>query len=292
MGLPISFDPARRHLQTGNVFAQTDIPLVEDRLKLTAGIKFLDNTYSHGNFLPNARLLWTPDAKQSFWASATRSIRLPSRFERDGNQLIRDGAEFIRLIGNPHLLAETLWGFETGYRRQITSDLSVDIAGFFNDYSNSTSEKTVTPDSIQITDQHHTHIFGFEIYGQWNALERLRFMPSYSHLQVRNRIPLGQEAESGGDPKNQFTLRTQLDLVRNVELDAFFRHIDKLPGLGIASYQALDLRLAWKPKPNMELSLIGQNLLQSHHQEFAPELIPTMPVQIQRGVFGRFTLRF
>lgn len=45
VGLPISFDPARRNLQTGNVFIQTDMPLVEDRLKLTTGIKFLDNTY-------------------------------------------------------------------------------------------------------------------------------------------------------------------------------------------------------------------------------------------------------
>jgi iron complex outermembrane receptor protein len=178
MGLPISFDLARRNLQTGNVFAQTDIPLVEDRLKLTAGIKFLDNTYSHGNFLPNFRLLWTPDSKQSIWASATRSIRLPSRFERDGNQLIRNGAEFIRLISNPHLLAETLWGFETGYRRQLTKDLSVDIAVFFNDYSHSSSESEVTPATIQVSDKRHVHIFGFEIYGQWNALDRLRFMPS------------------------------------------------------------------------------------------------------------------
>jgi len=292
MGLPIAFDPARRNLQTGNVFAQTDIPLVEDRLKLTAGIKFLDNTYSHGNFLPNFRLLWTPDAKQSIWASATRSIRLPSRFERDGNQLIRNGAEFIRLISNPHLLAETLWGFETGYRRQLTKDLSVDIAGFFNDYNHSSSESEVAPATIQILDQRHTHIFGFEVYGQWNAFDRLRFMPSYSHLQVRNRVPLGQEAESGGDPKHQFTLRTQVDLMKNVEFDAFFRHINQLPGLGIASYQTLDLRLAWKPRSNMEVSVIGQNLLQSHHMEFAPEVIQTMPVQIQRGVFGRFTWRF
>ena len=117
-------------------------------------------------------------------------------------------------------------------------------------------------------------------------------MPSYSHLQVRNRVPLGQEAESGGDPKHQFTLRTQVDLMKNVEFDAFFRHINQLPGLGIASYQTLDLRLAWKPKSNMEVSVIGQNLLQSHHMEFAPEVIQTMPVQIQRGVFGRFTWRF
>lgn len=291
-GLSISFDPIKRNIQTGNIFIQTDMPLIEDRLKLTTGIKFLDNTYSHGNFLPNARLLWTPDNKQSIWASATRSIRLPSRFERDGNQLIRDGAEFIRLISNPQLLAETLWGFETGYRRQITSNLNVDIAGFFNDYNNSTSEREIAPAAIQITDQRQTQIFGFEIYGQWNAFDRLRFMPSYSHLQVRNRVPLDQEAESGEDPKHQFTLRTQLDLVKNVEFDSFFRHIDKLPGLGVGSYQALDLRLAWKPRTNIELSVIGQNLLQSHHLEFMPELIPTMPVQIQRGIFGRVTIRF
>ncbi|MDE2388015.1 MAG: TonB-dependent receptor plug domain-containing protein [Betaproteobacteria bacterium] len=178
------------------------------------------------------------------------------------------------------------------YGQQLTKDLPVDIAGFFNDYSHSASESEVAPATIQILDNRHTQIFGFEIYGQWNAFDRLRFMPSYSHLQVRNRVPLGQEAESGADPKHQFTLRTQLDLVRNVELDAFFRHINKLPGLGVASYQTLDLRLAWKPKSNMEVSVIGQNLLQSHHPEFMPELIQTMPVQIQRGVFGKFTWRF
>ncbi|HNJ36817.1 MAG TPA: TonB-dependent receptor [Nitrosomonas sp.] len=292
INLPISFDPAKRNLQTGNVFMQTDIPLFEDRLKLTTGIKFLDNTYAHSNFLPNARLLWTPDDKQSVWLSATRSIRLPSRFERDGNQLIRSGAEFIRLISNPHLLAETLWGFETGYRRQVTSNLSVDIAGFFNDYNNSTSERETTAETIQLTNQRKTQIFGFEIYGEWRAFDKLRFMPSYSHLQVRNHVPADHESESGEDPKHQFTLRTQLDLTKNIELDAFFRHIDKLPGLEIKSYQALDLRLSWRPRSDTELTLVGQNLLQSHHQEFSPEVIQTMPVQIQRGVFGKVTWRF
>lgn len=291
-GLPISFDPVKRNLQTGNVFMQTDMPLIEDRLKLTTGIKFLDNTYAHSNFLPNARLLWTPDNKQSLWASAARSIRLPSRFERDGNQLIRSGAEFIRLISNPHLLAETLWGFETGYRRQINSNLSVDIAGFFNEYNHSASELEINEGTIQLLSQRNTQIFGFEIYGEWRALDRLRFMPSYSHLQIRNQVPPGHEAESGKDPKHQFTLRAQLDLVKNIELDAFFRHIDKLPGLGIKSYQTLDLRLAWRPINNIEFSVIGQNLLQSHHFEYTPTVIQTMPVQLQRGVFGKVTWRF
>jgi iron complex outermembrane recepter protein len=292
INLPIFFNPARRDLQTENVFAQTDIPLIKDKLKLTTGLKFLNNTYSNGHFLPNARFLWTPDSHQSFWASATRSLRLPSRFERDGNQMIKDGAEFIRRINNPGITSETLWGFEVGYKRQLTADLSVDIAGFFNDYSNSTSEREIAPDTIQVTDQRHTQIYGFEVFGEWRALSKLRFIPSYSHLQIRNKVPEGQEAESGEDPKHQFTLRSQLDLTHNVELDAFFRHIDKLSGLKIQSYQALDLRLSWKPMPKMEVSLIGQNLLQSHHQEFVPELIQTMPVQIQRGVFGKVTWRF
>lgn len=292
VGLPISFDPARRILQTVNVFAQTDIPLIEDRLKFITGIKFLDNTYSHGNFLPTARLLWTPDAKQSIWASATRSVRLPSRFERDGGQTVREGVEFIRLISNPHITSEVLWGFETGYRRQVTSDLSVDVAGFFNAYSHGDSEFEIAPATILLSNQRHSHVYGFEVSGEWRALSRLRFMPSYSHLQMKNRVPQGHEAESGENPKHQFTFRSQLDLVRNVELDAFFRYIDRLPGVEVASYKALDLRLTWKPVSRLELSLVGQNLLQSHHQEFAPQTIQTMPVQIQRGVFGKLTWRF
>ncbi len=265
---------------------------MEDRLKLTTGVKFLDNTYSHGNFLPNARLIWTPDAHQSLWVSATRALRLPSRFERDSNQITRDGAEFIRRISNPLITSETLWSFETGYRRQVNSDLSVDVAGFFNAYNHSGSELEIAPATIQITSQRQSQIFGFEVYGNWQALSKLRFMPSYSHLQVRNQVPLGQEAESGEDPKHQFTLRSQLELHRNVELDTFFRFINKLPGIDVASYKALDIRLAWRPLSNVELSVIGQNLLQSHHQEFAPEVIQTMPVQIQRGVFGKLTVRF
>ena len=158
--------------------------------------------------------------------------------------------------------------------------------------TNTSSEREIAPDTIQVTDQRHTQIYGFEVFGEWRALSKLRFIPSYSHLQIRNKVPEGQEAESGEDPKHQFTLRSQLDLTHNVELDAFFRHIDKLSGLKIQSYQALDLRLSWKPMPKMEVSLIGQNLLQSHHQEFVPELIQTMPVQIQRGVFGKVTWRF
>lgn len=291
-GLPISFEPTSRILQTTNIFAQTEIPLIENRLKVVAGLKFMDNTYAHDNFLPTFRVLWTPNSKQTIWASIIRAVRLPSRFERDGNRFIRNGAEFLRLIGNPDLVAETLWGFETGYKHRLTSNLSVEISGFFNDYNHSISEFEISSETAQLFSQRDTEIFGFEIYGRWDAFKRLRFMPSYSHLQIRNQAPLDHEVESGKDPKHQFTLRSQLDITHNIELDAFFRHIDKLPGLNVDSYQTLDLRLAWLPVTGLELSLIGQNLLQSHHLEYTPEVVQTMPVQIQRSVYGRIIWRF
>ena len=291
-GLPISFEPTSRILQTTNIFAQTEIPLIENRLKVVAGLKFMDNTYAHDNFLPTFRVLWTPNSKQTIWASIIRAVRLPSRFERDGNRFIRNGAEFLRLIGNPDLVAEMLWGFETGYKHRLTSNLSVEISGFFNDYNHSISEFEISSETAQLFSQRDTEIFGFEIYGRWDAFKRLRFMPSYSHLQIRNQAPLDHEVESGKDPKHQFTLRSQLDITHNIELDAFFRHIDKLPGLNVDSYQTLDLRLAWLPVTGLELSLIGQNLLQSHHLEYTPEVVQTMPVQIQRSVYGRIIWRF
>jgi iron complex outermembrane receptor protein len=177
MGLPIAFDAARRNLQTGNVFAQTDIPLVEDRLKLTAGIKFLDNTYSHGNFLPNFRLLWTPDAKQSVWASATRSIRLPSRFERDGNQLIRDGAEFIRLISNPHC-----WPKHCGDSRRATGGSSPRI------YPSTSPVSSTTIAILPVNQKLHRQRFRYRI-SAIHTFSVLRFTGNGAHLIVYVSCP-------------------------------------------------------------------------------------------------------
>ncbi|MCB1986616.1 MAG: TonB-dependent receptor [Burkholderiales bacterium] len=290
--LPIFFDSSRRNLKTANVFIQSEMSLIENLLTFTPGLKYLDHTYTNGHLLPSARVLFTPGDNHSLWFSAIRSVRLPSRFEREGNQFIQNGAEFIRLISNPLIAAETLWSFETGYKHQFNPSLSVDIAGFYNDYDHSSSELELTSTTMQLTSDRETRIYGFEIFGEWRAMNDLRFMPTYSYLQVENRVPEGQEAESGQDPIHQFTLRAQFDLAHNIDVDAFFRHIHRLPGIEVDSYQALDLRLAWRPVSKMEISVIGQNLLQTHHQEFAPELIQTMPVQIQRGIFTKLTWRF
>jgi iron complex outermembrane receptor protein len=57
----------------------------------------------------------------------------------------------------------------------------------------------------------------------------------------------------------------------------------------VPSYTALDLRLGWRPRPNIDLSIAGQNLLGSGHGEFTDVATRTY---IKRAVFVKLECRY
>jgi iron complex outermembrane receptor protein len=68
--------------------------------------------------------------------------------------------------------------------------------------------------------------------------------------------------------------------------------VDRLPAQSTPAYMSLDLRLAWQPARNMELSIVGQNLLDPWHLEFGNVGgRPDPLIGIRRGVFGYFEWR-
>ena len=70
------------YLVTG--FVQDEIGLVDQRLSLTIGTKLLRTNFTTGVSLePSARLVWTPDERQTIWAAATHALRTPSDSEED-----------------------------------------------------------------------------------------------------------------------------------------------------------------------------------------------------------------
>ncbi len=100
----------------------------------------------------------------------------------------------------------------------------------------------------------------------------------------------------GATPRHQFGLRSFLDLPASLQLDAQFRHltvIKTLPTLatggGIPGYSELDARLAWRGWKQMEISLVGQNLLHDHHVEFGA---PAARGEIRRSVYGKIAWGF
>jgi iron complex outermembrane receptor protein len=80
-------------------------------------------------------------------------------------------------------------------------------------------------------------------------------------------------------------------------MDILFRYVDSNKAIGffgstvINDYVSMDIRLAWNPINNLELSLVGQNLLAKQHLEYRQEAITT-PTEIDRGMYGKVVWQF
>lgn len=93
-------------------------------------------------------------------------------------------------------------------------------------------------------------------------------------------------------PRHQFSVRSDLKLPYNLEFNGMFYYTGQIQarGLHVAEQGRLDLRLAWVPSPKLELSIVGQNILNKQHQEFAA--LDLFNTQIPRSVYGRIMYRF
>jgi iron complex outermembrane recepter protein len=300
------FDPANRtdHLVTG--FVQNQIPLIDDLLRLTFGTKVEHNDYSGWEVEPSGRLAWTPTETQTVWTAVSRAIRTPAQADQDLDITLPNGAPaFVRLVGNPDFQSEKLTAYEWGYRVAPVSSLFVDIAAFYNRYTHLRSGEITPPPSFFVeTSPGVPHLIfpvvegnkfegethGLECGTTWNAFDWWRWRLNYSLLLMHLRLEPDSTDGSpraavtaGSSPRHQGSLQWSMDLPYHLELDPIARYQESLPTLGTPTYWNLDMRLAWHATHQLELSLVGQNLLQNHHAEADPTQ------EIQRGFYGQAT---
>ena len=207
-------------------------------------------------------------------------------------------------LGNSGTESEAVMAYESGYREQTTEQFSWDIAMFYNVYDHL---MTVTPGLMphrrRTADASDSPYYGQRATGEtlWRRTDRattrcrngggsmLNTLTSRCNLQTE----LPAATESGNDPHNQVYLRSAWDLRENLEFDLMARYVDRLPDLNVPSYITMDLRLAWRPRKHLELAVVGQNLLQAYHWEFAGNIVdsPTYATEVPRGVYGTLTWR-
>jgi iron complex outermembrane receptor protein len=319
-GSSITITPSHSAFHLANAFGQDTITLIDNTLFFTAGSKFEYNTFTGFEVQPDARLLWTPSPTQSVWGAVSRAVRTPSRAEDDISLLTTVVPPFspgnptpfpaaVVTNGSHSLKSEELIAYELGYRFQPTRQLSLDLAAFYNDYSRLVSVEpgpTVFDPGppphlvsiLNLTNTLHGQTYGFEAAATWQANSWWRLQPSYTLLQMRlhrdsgSRAPASIESPQRQSPRNQFGLRSLMDLGSEVTFDTALRYVDSLPALGVPSYAELTARIAWRPMPNLELSLTGENLIHASHQEFGSETLPTVPTRVQRGVYAKVSVKF
>jgi iron complex outermembrane recepter protein len=137
--------------------------------------------------------------------------------------------------------------------------------------------------------------YGVEVATVWQMLDWWRWDINYSWLHTQ--LDVVGPVQTGISPEHRVSLRGALSPWQSLDLDFWFRYVGKnfmVTNLGqftVQPYVTLDLRAAWRPVKNLELSVTGQNLLQSSHLEYVSET-QTLPIAIVRGVYGKISLNF
>jgi iron complex outermembrane receptor protein len=276
-------------------FVQDEIRLNDD-WQLTLGSKLEHNDVTGVEVQPSARLLWRATPDDSFWGALSRSVQTPSvaMTAVDTRIDIREfpmvGRAVLAVLGDPNLRSEEVVSRELGYRGQWGAKVNVDAALFYNTHKQVFSREmrglSFEPYpvvSLGIGNQVKGTSYGAELAANWQVSNRWQLRGSYSWFHadlepaIANSEALPLFGEVGSSPQHMFQLHSLHNLGHNLELDANLYYTSALElmrsrGLvRIKNYTGLDLRLGWRARPDLEINLIGRNLLARRHSEFEAE---------------------
>lgn len=270
--------PASRTDNLTNVFIQDRISLIDDRLFAIAGTKLEDNDYTGHEYEPNARLLWTPNVRQTLWLSGARAVRMPTRADFDATLDLG----FVQIpIGDPDTESFVVKAWELGYRQLLTNEAMIDIALFDNHYED-TFQPAVDPNPAgAITETH-----GAEVVARFRTAKNHRLEAWYVWQRGFEFNASGEEVDSNAIPRHSAHLRSYWDATPAFSVDTLLYFVDDIPGVTrtIPDYLRLDMRFAWRFRRGVETSLLFTNLLDSVHPETASETT-RVNTGVTRGAF-------
>lgn len=318
------FSDSGKSFSLYSAFIQDDITLVPERWRLTLGARLEHNDFTGVEVQPNIRLLWTPTAHDSLWAAVSRAVRTPSRGERSSTAFVAvaplpfpipslglNAGDPIALatVGNPNMVSEKLNALDLGWRRQWSPTLTSEVAAFYYRYADLRGVLPPGPPlfsginpylPLDLTNTIGAESYGLEVAVDWLPLPnwRLQANTSLFHISSRDALPGAVGGEfSDATPGHQVSLRSSLDITPKLQWDVWLRRVGKIitsseASATVPAYTSLDMRLAWKASRDLEISLIGQNLLESSHLEYISQNIYSIPVKIERGVYLKADWKF
>jgi iron complex outermembrane recepter protein len=279
--------PEHVSLETFSAFAQDEIAL-RNHLHLTVGTKIEHDPYTDFEFQPSIRLAWQVRDGHLLWAAVSRAVRTPSRLDRD-----------LAILPGPDFNSEHLVAYELGYRGQASERLSYSVAAFYHDYDDLRSVELANPPNpfpATLANGQAGKSYGVESTARLRLMDWWQAQVGYTELRVDIHPKPGSRDQTFGaaeaaDSKHHLSVRSSFDLPRHLELDAGYRYVSRItnPNQAVPGYSELDLRLAWLPRPKLELSVVGQNLLHARHVEFGAA---SALQAIERGVYAKAVWRY
>jgi iron complex outermembrane receptor protein len=306
----VRFSPRTRDLHLVSAFVHNDTTIIDKQLHLILGTKLEHNTYTGLEWQPNGRILWTPDPEHTVWAAVSRAVRTPAIVERQGvvNFVVAPPAPpavplpvLVQATRNPRVQSEKLLAYELGYRTRPVPRLSLDLALFYNRYRGVIGLLD-DPLTVRFTPVPHLLLpelfknvldgetYGAEVAADVEVFSWWRLRASYTYLEVRQTSQAS--SRFGFDPQHQGFVRSSMELLPNVELDVTPRYVAPIKQIKVDGYVEVDARIAWRPLPELEVALVGRNLVHARHNEFNNPVVGPLPVELQREVYGKVTVKY
>jgi iron complex outermembrane receptor protein len=292
------FLPGSLNMHWGSLFVQDEIELKRN-LRLTAGVKLEDNNYTGTEVLPTLRLAYKPADHHLIWGSASRSARAPSRIDRDlyspSAPLMINGVPRFIVAGGPNFESEVAKVYEVGYRVQPVPTVSYSVTAFYGYYDRlRTLERNGTGFDSTFGNGAEGRTRGIETWGSWQAAPSWRLSSGFVAQNINTSLKPGSTDISGAtglatsDPSHYWMLRSSYDISEDKELDVTVRRVGALRAPAVPAYTTMDVRVGWQVRQDLELSVVGQNLLDKSHPEFGAA--PARSV-FERSVFLKLLWR-
>ncbi len=298
----VIFAPQNRSTRKFSGFVQDRISFAAGRGTLDLGSKIEHNDYSGTEWQPGLRLGWEFNQSWYGWGAIARAVRTPTRLDHD--VALFCAAQFAAILGctpgtilpqgSPNFESETLLAYELGIRGNATDELLLELAVFFNDYSDLRSRE-----SAGFTSGFENRFkgvgYGGETNLRWRPHKNFSLNAYYSYLEIDLDPPQGnadfttEGTVEGSSPAHQAGLVASWNIAPRWLATSQLRYVDELAHGSVPAYTELDLGLRWQMRPTVDLFLAGQNLLDSRHPEFGE--LPDRP-EVVRGVYASLTWRW
>ncbi len=298
-------------------FLQGRLRFAGDKGELTLGTKIEHNDYTGFEWQPSVRALWSINTNHSLWAAISRSIRTPSRLERDADINVGSMAPpqhglmtFIRLQGNDNLGSETVYSYETGYRGKMSDTVFMDVSLYYNKYNDLIAgiprgnifpevsggwARLVLP--VQVEEARDAETYGAELSCSWNPIDWWRLTGGYTWfhfntLDIGNSLEARQGFEEDENAHHLFSLVSYMDLPHNFEVNTSLYVVSALDRFDIRGHARLDLNFSYHPTEKVTLAAGVKNLFDDSHQEFDNTMDGIQASEIPRALYAQLTMSF
>ena len=300
------FQMRDRSTNLSSFFINDELNFYGGVFRIIGGIKLERNSYTRWVSQPSIRAIVSDD-NWALWAAASQAARTPNDSENNMLWNLKSiGPYVVQLTGSGAVHPERVTTYEVGGRLRPTQNSLIELTAFKIFYKGVPDVVQGAPNPatftvpVSMTNVLNGNGDGIEANFQYSPRPWVTLKGSYTYLhQNYTPYPLVNAetlftamTNKGQDPANRFHVGLSLDPISNVEFDTnlyFTGPFRQMEG-GIHGYHRLDTRLGWKPNDQLEMSVVGQDLLQPSYQSNIDNFMG-FASRIQRRYYFNVTYR-